>query len=58
MGNFSGKQAFETAYELELMGRKKQAENAASVFERLKAQVGEVNAELQRIVAEGASCEF
>ncbi|MEJ2634324.1 MAG: PAS domain S-box protein [Calditrichia bacterium] len=57
MGNFSGKQAFETAHELELMGRKKEAENAASVFERLKAQVDEVNAELQRIVTEGASCE-
>jgi len=52
VGNFFAMSVYETAYQLEIMGRDGQLADAPAVLVELKKQLADMNAEISDIVAE------
>jgi HPt (histidine-containing phosphotransfer) domain-containing protein len=51
VGNFFAMSVYETAYQLEIMGRDGQLADAPSVLAELEKQLADMNAEISNIVA-------
>lgn len=51
IGNFFAMSVYETAYQLEIMGRDGQLANASTVLAELEAQLGDMNAEISQLIS-------